>query len=106
MPAQFMHFIIFYGYLAIFLTVFLQEIGIPTFVPNELSLFFFGYLSFQGNLNLCVVLAIAILSEMAGTILIYSVFYLFGSILIRNRPVWLPLPIAKISKFKKKIIKK
>jgi membrane protein DedA with SNARE-associated domain len=106
MPAQFIHFFILYGYLAIFLTVFLQEIGIPTIVPNELSLFFFGYLSYQGSLNLFIVLAIAILSEMAGTILIYAVFYLFGSILIRNRPSWLPLPLARISKFKSKIIKR
>ncbi len=106
MPAQFMHFFILYGYLAIFLTVFLQEIGIPTIVPNELSLFFFGYLSYQGNLNLCMVLAIVILSEMAGTLFTYAVFYLFGSILIRNRPSWLPLPLATISKFKSKIIKR
>ncbi len=106
MASQFMHFFVLYGYLAIFLTVFLQEIGIPTIFPNEVSLFFFGYLSYQGNLNLPIVLAVAILSEVAGTILTYAVFYSFGIILIRNKPNWLPIPLARISKFKSKIIKK
>jgi membrane-associated protein len=106
MTSQFMHFFALYGYLAIFLTVFLQEIGVPTIVPNEVSLFFFGYLSFLGNLNLGIVLAIAIFSEVTGTILVYAVFYLFGSILIRNRPNWLPIPLVRIRKFKTKIIKR
>jgi membrane protein DedA with SNARE-associated domain len=106
MPSQLMHFFVLYGYLAIFLTVFLQEIGIPAVVPNEASLFFFGYLSYQGNLNLGIVLTISILSEVTGTVLVYAVFYLFGSILIRNRPNWLPIPLVRIREFKSKIIKR
>jgi membrane protein DedA with SNARE-associated domain len=38
-------YIIKYGYIALFSLVFLQEIGVPNNVPNELVLLFSGYLT-------------------------------------------------------------
>ncbi|MCX6740828.1 MAG: hypothetical protein NTY61_00295 [Candidatus Parcubacteria bacterium] len=46
MPHSLAVFITHYGYLAIFFLVFLQEIGVPNPVPNELVLLFSGYLAF------------------------------------------------------------
>jgi membrane protein DedA with SNARE-associated domain len=38
-----------YGYLAIFLLVLLQELGLPNPVTNEFVLLFSGYLAFPGS---------------------------------------------------------
>ena len=58
MPPTFSAYIIKYGYLAIFSLVFLQEIGVPNPVPNELVLLFSGYLTSTGKLNFTAVLII------------------------------------------------
>ena len=50
MPEEVVYYITGYGYLAIFILVFLQEIGMPNPFPNELLLIFSGYLSFRGIL--------------------------------------------------------
>jgi len=42
-------YILKYGYIAIFSLVFLQEIGVPNPVPNEVVLLFSGYLSSVGK---------------------------------------------------------
>jgi membrane protein DedA with SNARE-associated domain len=99
MPLQFTHFVLAHGYLAIFLLVFLQELGVPTIVPNELALIFFGYLAHAGTLLLTYVLTTALSAEMLGTGLLYTLFYLFGSTLFKRRPRWLPLPWKRIAKW-------
>jgi membrane protein DedA with SNARE-associated domain len=49
-------YILKYGYMAIFSLVFLQEIGVPNPVPNELVLLFSGYLTSIGQLHFTPVL--------------------------------------------------
>jgi membrane protein DedA with SNARE-associated domain len=106
MPPSFEHYIVVYGYLAIFLIVFLQEIGVPTIVPNEISLFFFGYLASRGNIRLPIVLLTAIAAEVSGTCLLYTLFYFFGPMLSRINPKWFPIPRQKIKRLKDKINRK
>jgi membrane-associated protein len=103
MPPTFLHYIIIYGYLAIFLIVFLQEIGIPTIVPNEISLFFFGYLAYQGNISLSLVLITSICAEISGTSLVYLLFYFFGHYLTRKKIKWIPIPHRAITNLKERI---
>jgi membrane protein DedA with SNARE-associated domain len=103
MPLTFLHYIIIYGYFAIFLIVFLQEIGIPTIVPNEISLFFFGYLAYQGNIRLELVLITSICGEISGTSLVYLLFYSFGPFLSHKRLKWIPIPHKTINRLKEKI---
>ena len=105
MPPSFLHFIIVNGYIAIFVIVFMQEIGIPTIVPNEISLFFFGYLASQGNIHLPWVLLTAIAAEISGTTLVYLIFYIFGPRLSRIKFKKLPIPHRTVEMLKARIDK-
>jgi membrane protein DedA with SNARE-associated domain len=60
MPPEIILYISKYGYLAIFVLIFLQETGVPNPVPNELVLMFSGYLVFTGILHLPLVLLAAV----------------------------------------------
>ncbi len=82
------HFIITYGYLAIFLLVFLQEIGIPNPVSNELVLIFSGSLAYSHTLSLPLILLSAISADIIGTTVLYTVFYFFGNWILSRK--WLP----------------
>jgi len=103
MPPEFISFIGNYGYFAIFLLVFSQEIGIPNPVPNELVLMFSGYLTFKGILFLPYVILAAIFADFIGTNMLYFIFYISGAYILQHKPLWLPLPIKTINKFSKKI---
>ena len=74
-----------YGYLAIFIVIFLQEIGIPTIIPNELSLIFFGYLSFTGKLNILFALLIGISADISAALLLNILFYYLSSRLLNEK---------------------
>ena len=60
-----------YGYLAVFLLVLLQELGMPNPVTNELVLLFSGYLAFSGVLNLWLVFLTAVSADCIGTTILY-----------------------------------
>jgi membrane protein DedA with SNARE-associated domain len=44
MPPELILYITKYGYIAIFVLIFLQEIGAPNPIPNEFVLLYSGYL--------------------------------------------------------------
>ena len=67
-----------YGYIAIFSLVFLQEIGVPNPVPNELVLLFSGYLTSIGKLDFITVLLTVIAADTIGSSVLYTRFYRFG----------------------------
>jgi membrane protein DedA with SNARE-associated domain len=71
-------YIIQYGYIAIFLLVFLQEIGMPNPVPNELVLLFSGYLTSVEKLDFITVLITVVAADTIGSSLLYMTFYCFG----------------------------
>jgi len=98
MPPELAAYISQYGYLAIFGLVFLQEIGIPNPVPNELVLLFSGYLSFTGTLSFPLVFLSAVLADFLGTTLLYVVFYYFGRKILEKKPRWLPISKEKIER--------
>jgi membrane protein DedA with SNARE-associated domain len=97
-------YIIKYGYIAIFSLVFLQEIGVPNPVPNELVLLFSGYLTGVEKLNLIVVLITVIAADTMGSSLLYMVFYYFGQRLLQKWPN--VIPSSKLAYFTARVSRK
>ncbi|MFY7965895.1 MAG: DedA family protein [Chitinophagaceae bacterium] len=104
MPQQLVDYINQYGYAILFLLVFLQEIGVPSF-PNEITLYYFGYLASKNNFSLALVLLVAILADILGAFLVYFSFYFFGQTLKKYKPSWLKISSKKITSLKLKMIK-
>ena len=96
-------YIIHYGYAAVFSLVFLQEIGVPNPVPNEVILIFSGYLASTSVLSFPLLFLAAVSADIIGTTLLYGVFHFFGDELIKHAPRW--LPVEKINKVKDRIQK-
>jgi 1,2-diacylglycerol-3-alpha-glucose alpha-1,2-galactosyltransferase len=103
MSSEAIQYINQYGYIAIFVLIFLQEIGVPNPVPNELVLLFSGYLTFTGTLFLPFVLMSAIAADLIGATILYYVFYFFGTYILSHKPKWFPISTEKINKLSQKI---
>lgn len=104
MPEELAIYITKYGYLAIFSLVFLQEIGVPNPVPNELVLLFSGYLAYSGILSFPLVFFAVVAADFIGTSLLYFIFYFLESTFLKKAPKW--FPVKKVEKFTEKIAKK
>ena len=105
MPEEVVYYVTRYGYLAIFILVFLQEIGMPNPFPNELLLIFSGYLSFKGLLYLPYVILTAIIADFIGTNILYFLFYNTGVFIMQKKPNWIPLSARMIERLTTKISK-
>jgi membrane protein DedA with SNARE-associated domain len=92
-----------YGYLAIFLLVLLQELGVPNPVTNEFVLMFSGYLAFSGVLNLWLTILTAVSADCIGTTVLYAAFYWRGKSIMARRPGWFPISPAHIERIAKTI---
>ena len=103
MPEEVVIFITRYGYMAIFILVFLQEIGMPNPIPNELVLIFSGYLSFKGLLYLPFVILTVISADFIGTNILYIIFYNAGTYIMQKKPKWIPLSARMIDRLSGKI---
>jgi len=98
------NFITQYGYLAIFLFIFLQELGIPNPITNELVLLFSGYLAYTGTLSLTKVILTAISADFIGTGILYFTFYALSKhYLYKNPPKWTAKLVGKLDSLKKRI---
>lgn len=105
MPNELVVYILKYGYIAIFILVFSQEIGLPNPIPNELVLVFSGYLIFLGLLKIPLVILAVVLADFTGTGTLYLVFYFSGAYILKHKPRWLPIPIKGILKLQERISK-
>lgn len=101
MPQDVAEFIARHGYLALFLLVFSQEIGIPNPVPNELTILFAGYLSYLGLLSLPLVFLTTATADFVGTSILFLVFHYFGARLLRRAPPW--VPVRRIERLKERL---
>lgn len=101
MPESIIQYISEYGYLAIFLLIMFQEVGIPTPIPNELLMLFTGYLVYAHVLHPYIAVLVGVADLLAGTIL-YSVFYFFGNVILKKEHRWLPISQERITKLTKK----
>ncbi len=103
MSSEFALYITRYGYLAVFLLVFLQELGVPNPVTNEFVLLFSGYLAFSGALSLRLVFLTAVSADCIGTFVLYAVFYRFGQGILNRRPRWFPISREHIDRLARSI---
>jgi membrane protein DedA with SNARE-associated domain len=101
--AQLTHYIAQFGYVAIFLFVFLQELGVPNPVTNEFVLLFSGYLAFSGVLNFWLVFLTAVSADFIGTTLLYALFYRCGAWIVEHRPKWLPVSPERLERIASRI---
>lgn len=86
----FLSFISDYGYVAVFLLVFIQELGIPT-IPNELVLIFAGALTTIGNLSFVLMFATSVAADVIGTSILFFLFYFFEKKIMERLPKWVPI---------------
>jgi membrane protein DedA with SNARE-associated domain len=105
MPEEVVYYVTRYGYMAIFVLVFLQEIGLPNPFPNEILLMFSGYLSFKGLLLLPYVILTVVCADFIGTNILYFTFYSAGAFIMQKKPKWIPLSDRMISRLSDKISK-
>ena len=98
-------FVNHYGYLAIFLLVFLQEIGIPNPVPNELVLLFAGALTVIGGLSFWLTLLTAVTADVVGTTILFSVFYFFEHLIMEKISRWKGVN-EKLEKIKERLLQR
>jgi membrane protein DedA with SNARE-associated domain len=103
MPEEILYYITSYGYLAIFVLVFLQEIGMPNPIPNEFLLIFSGYLAFKGLMSFPLVVLTAVSADFIGTNILYFLFYHTGTFIFRKKPKWIPLSAGMIDRLSAKI---
>jgi membrane protein DedA with SNARE-associated domain len=99
MPADVMQFIARYGYLAIFILVFLQESGFPNPIPNKLVLLFKGYLIYSGIFKFYDVILVALIADFLATSILYFTFRAFGFQIIKRKPRWIPISRNRIESF-------
>ena len=62
-----------YGYLAIFVLMFVEEAGVPLPLPNEVALMYVGYLAYQGKLDANLAGLVATLGAAGGSALLYTI---------------------------------
>lgn len=98
MPDDLVFYISHYGYLAIFLLVFLQETGTPTPLPNELALIFSGYMAFTGALKMPLIILTVLSADILAATVLYLSFYFFGNLILNKHPKWLPISGPAIEK--------
>lgn len=103
MPEEVVYYVTNYGYLAIFVLIFLQEIGMPNPFPNELLLIFSGYLSYKGLLSYPSVILTALIADFTGTNILYFLFYYAGTFIIQRKPKWIPVSAGMIKKLSTRI---
>lgn len=60
-----------YGYLAVFILMFVEEAGLPLPLPNEVALMYVGYLAYQGKIDANLAGLAATLGAAAGSGLLY-----------------------------------
>ncbi|MFI5338874.1 MAG: DedA family protein [Candidatus Methylomirabilales bacterium] len=87
-------FIGHWGYLAIFGSILLGNLGVP--VPEESILVLAGYLVWQGELQLPLVLVVGILSAIAGDNLGYWIGRRYGQKVIARYGRWVLLTPARL----------
>ncbi len=103
MTEQLLFYIAQYGYLAILVLVFLQEVGMPSPIPNEFVLVFSGYLSYTGVLKASLVVLSAVVGDLLASFMLFELFYFFGKTVMDRKPKWLPISETKIEKLKQRI---
>jgi membrane protein DedA with SNARE-associated domain len=103
MPSEVVYYIRQYGYLAIFILIFLQDVGFPNPIPNELVLLFSGYLIYSGIFKFYIVIFVALLADFIGTNILYFIFKKFGNQFLKHKVRWIPVSQSRIESFSRSL---
>lgn len=90
-----------HGYWILFAFVFLQEIGFPTPIPNEIMLLFAGYFAAINVFSFIFIFLTVISADIIGTTILFSLFKFFGHYLLEHKPKWLPVKEEEIRRLEK-----
>lgn len=101
MPPSIEAFLITYGYLSIFILIFTQELGVPSF-PNELLLLFLGYLCSKSIFSLWGVLFLSIFADVSGSTLVYFLLFYCSNFLRKITTYFIKSPRLKHQKLRQK----
>lgn len=105
LSTEFLQNLALYGYYILFLLVFLQEVGVPSPLPNELLLLFSGYMAYCGKLNLFYAILSAFAGDVLGSAILFTLFYFFGKQIMKKKPRWIPVSEAKLNNLSTKLQK-
>jgi membrane protein DedA with SNARE-associated domain len=80
-----------YGYVGLFLIIFLEELGVPIPMPGHGVFLFAGYLASQGSMQLAWVIVIGIAAAVSGASILYAIARIGGRPLMRKTLRWVSL---------------
>lgn len=86
-----------YGYLSVFLLIFLQEVGLPNPIPNEFVLLLCGSLCFTGLLQFWPLVLIVVCADMLSSTILFFLFYYLGNKLLHLLSKPFPQLVVKIN---------
>jgi membrane protein DedA with SNARE-associated domain len=98
MPIEFIHYVTEYGLIIIFWFLFLQEIGAPTPLPNEVVLIFSGYLAYSGFFILLEIIVIAFTADILAATFLYVIFHFLGKLFLNKKPKWFSISKKQMRK--------
>ncbi|CAB1128529.1 DedA family protein [Candidatus Hydrogenisulfobacillus filiaventi] len=84
-----------FGYLAVFVVLFIESLGVPS--PSEIILLFSGYLISQGRFSYPLVILAGALGSTAGAAVAYQLAYRGGRRLLLTRLRWIFSSPARIT---------
>ncbi|HVZ25326.1 MAG TPA: VTT domain-containing protein [Sediminibacterium sp.] len=96
------HYMIVYGYPGVFLLVLLMEMGLPG-LPNEIVLWYFGYLGKKAGLSFPVLLILGISADILGTCILFSLFSLLRERMNKPLTRWLQKPWKKSASLRNRL---
>ncbi len=73
-------------------------------LPNEVVLFYFGYVCHKAGLFFPAVIGIGVIADIIGSCILYFFFFYCRNHLVRLKPKWLRVPSKKIDRLTKKIM--
>jgi membrane protein DedA with SNARE-associated domain len=106
MSVEFIKYVQEYGLIVIFGFLFLQEVGAPTPIPNEMVLIVSGYLSYSGMFLMPEIIAVAFFADLLAATILYLFFTLLGNYIFTKKPRWFPISHHRLLKMAQLIEKR
>lgn len=106
MSVEFIKYVQEYGLIVIFVFLFLQEVGAPTPIPNEMVLIVSGYLAYSGMFFLPEIIVIAFFADILAATILYFFFALLGNYILTKNPRWFPVSHQRLMKMAEMIEKR
>ncbi|MBB3186065.1 DedA family protein [Microbacter margulisiae] len=106
MPIEFIQYVHEYGLIVIFGFLFLQEVGAPTPLPNEMVLIVSGYLAYSNLFILPEIIVTAFAADILAAAILYILFGLIGKFIITQKPKWFPISYVRLQKMSETVDKR